>query len=125
MTPSLNIIHYMLDLRDAKTFYVYPPAAAGAEVEMAYMPLQPAVDIPGFGASLASIDDSIDLHEQYENPIVDFVLSMAFDKDGETAADPNRAAGHRAAFNNAIAGDLKASISTQSRPQSRSERADA
>lgn len=84
--------HYTYDERTATTFYVYPPAVAGAEVEMFYSAPPPAV---------ASDTDELLLDRVYMSPLVSFVLYRALAKDSEYA-NGQLAAAHYGAFGDAL-----------------------
>lgn len=50
---STEILHFMFDERDPRTFYVYPPAAgASAQVDVVYSALPTDIVEPALGASL-------------------------------------------------------------------------
>lgn len=84
--------HYTYDERTATTFYVYPPAVDGAQVEMLYSSPPPQV---------ASDTDSVELDRAYMSPLVSFLLYRALAKDSEYA-NGTLAAAHYSAFNDAL-----------------------
>lgn len=84
--------HYTYDERSATTFYVYPPAVAGAKVEMFYS--SPPAEV-------ANDTDALDLDRVYMSPLVSFVLYRALAKDSEFA-DGALAAAHYGAFGDAL-----------------------
>lgn len=84
--------HYTYDERTATAFYVYPPAVAGAEVEMFYSAPPPAV---------ASDTDELQLDRVYMSPLVSFILYRALAKDSEYA-NGQLAAAHFSAFGTAL-----------------------
>lgn len=101
-TPASTILHYTYDERSPKTFYVYPPAAAGTRVEMVRYAVPDDID---------SEDDGIPLTREYLEPLLNFVLYRAFSKDDESSSDA-RAAGYYAAFKAALDDDIGASVTT-------------
>lgn len=84
--------HYTYDERTATAFYVYPPAVAGASVELFYS-LPPA--------AVASDTDTLDLDRVYLSPLVSFILYRALSKDSEYA-DGALAVAHYSAFGDAL-----------------------
>lgn len=84
--------HFAFDERTPKLFYVYPPAAPGAQLECAYSVCP--TDISA-GTELTSED-------VYSGALVDYVCYRAFSKDAEYAGNAQRAQGHYAAFANAL-----------------------
>lgn len=102
-TPSVNVLHWMSDLKTPKEFLVYPPATALAQVEIVYSSVPAAhaltavqLDPLGNDTTVVNIDDI------YVNAIVDYVLYRAFLKDAEVAANAARAASHLGAFNTSL-----------------------
>ena len=99
--------HFMFDERVPGVFYVYPPAAAAARLEIAYA--QAPVDIVNTADELAK--EGI-----YSGALVDFVCYRAFTKDATFAGNLQRAAAAYMQFSNAITGgdarDLSVSPNT-------------
>lgn len=102
---TADIKHFIIDQRQPKIFYVYPPAQVNATVESVYS-VAPA--------DVAAIGNTITLDDIYQNPILDWVLYRAFSKDAEFAKDPERAAGHLNAFMGALG--LKTSVDLATSP---------
>lgn len=97
--PATTVKHYMYNVLDPKTFYVYPPQPAAGQgyVEIVYGATPPDATINGN----MSIDDI------YQNVLIDYVLYRAYSKDTEYAADANRAAAHQSAYLAALTGKAK------------------
>ena len=99
--------HFMYDERVPRTFYVYPPAAAAAKLEIAYS--QTPTDITNTSAQLTQEDI-------YTGALVDYVCYRAFSKDASYAGNAQRAIAHRTLFDNALtsgdARDLSSSPNT-------------
>lgn len=85
---SNTIQHYMYDDRAPNTYMVYPPALAGAQVEVIYSATL---------ADVAGTQDELTLGEQYRSAIIEYVLYRAHTKD-TTAAVPARAQAHYQLF---------------------------
>lgn len=91
--PSPNIEHYIHDPGNPGVFYVYPPASAGARVEMVYS----SVPVP-------HADDSgqIKLDDRYAPAILDYILYRAYQKDADYAANDQRSASAYQTFLNSL-----------------------
>lgn len=89
---AATIIHFTMDPRDPKHFFVYPQPAGSVNVELVYS----AVPAP-----VAADADNIGVDDIYETPIVDYVAYRSFCKDSEAVVG-QRAIFHRQAFDAAI-----------------------
>lgn len=106
-TASVNVQYWCYDPALPKEFLVYPPAAAGAQVELAYsrVPInhtltEPQLD-PTLGSATASAE-TIRLDDVYANALLDYVMFRAYSKDADYAANVERAAAHRGLFKEAL-----------------------
>ncbi len=84
--PTTN---YVFDNRDPKNFYVYPPAAAGAQVEVIYSRNPVEITV----GTLATQDLSPD--DIFMDAVLNFVLFRAYSKDATFAQNANLAASYR------------------------------
>lgn len=84
------------DPRSPRNFYVYPPANAGTKVEVLYS------FVPAFHGSEDEGDGEIRLLDTYANPILDFMLYRAYQKDVDYAANDQRASVHYQAVYHAL-----------------------
>jgi hypothetical protein len=87
--------HFMFDERTPRVFYVYPPAAAGQKLEIAYA--QNPVEITNTSTELTNED-------VYAGALVDYVCYRAFSKDAEYAGNAQRAGLHYAQFTSLLMG---------------------
>lgn len=71
-----SIRHYTYDDRSTKSFYVYPPAVAGVQVEVLVSQLPPVI---------AAATEAIDMPLEYLNAMVNYMAYRAFSKDSEYA----------------------------------------
>jgi len=94
---STAIRHFMFDERSPKTFYVYPPAAAGHKLEIVYS--RSPVDIATSDLSSTSILASEDI---YSGVLLDYILYRAFSKDSEYAGNMQRASLHYQMFTTSL-----------------------
>lgn len=116
-TPTENIQHFTFDPRQPKEFFVYPPASAGAEIEVVY------TDAPEtHSLSEADLDPAtgsaevIKLDDTYMTPIIDWVLYRAYSKDAEYGANEARAAAAYQSFNAAV--NVKSQTDSAANPTS-------
>lgn len=93
MPASATVKHFMVDERSPATFWVYPPAANGASVEMIYQ--KAPTDY--------AVTDPLSAYEElYGGAMVDFICYRAFSKDSEYAGNAQRAVAHYQQFVNAL-----------------------
>lgn len=92
---SVDIEQFVFDEQDPRHFYVYPPAAVGARVEIIYS----AVPQPHTVGPLDNIKgEEIRLPDSYAPVITDYILYRAYSKDAAHAANLNRAQMHMQAY---------------------------
>ncbi|SDI27950.1 hypothetical protein SAMN04487867_10467 [Vreelandella titanicae] len=99
-TAAQQIEQYMFDDLDPTHFYVYPPAANGAKLEIIYS----AVPTPHNASSgLNAIqNEAFKLNDAYVPVATDYILYRAYSKDAEHAANLNRAQMHMQAYMGAL-----------------------
>lgn len=102
LTGSVNILHYMFDQRDPKTFYVYPPATTLAQVEVNYSGYPTAITEPADGTLYTDVSGNLTVPDVYANAVLDYVLYRAYSKDASYAGNAQRAAAHYQAFAGAL-----------------------
>lgn len=116
LTGATDILHYMYDPRDPTVFYVYPPAATGASVELVYAAYPADIVEPADGALYTAVSGNIALPDIYGNVIQDYILYRAYSKDSEYAGNAQRAQAHYAAFANALGIEIKATVAVAPNP---------
>lgn len=89
-----TIKHYIYDDRTPNVFYVYPPALAGAKVQASITAMPPQV--------LTEADD-LQLDNQFESALVNYIVFRAMAKDSEYA-NGAVATGYYQAFQAALGG---------------------
>ena len=94
----------MFDDRDPRKFFVYPGVSGNAYAEVAYSKNPTA---------LTSTSDTIQVDDMFVNALINFVLYRSYLKEGEFAANFQRAGSHYQLFTQALgltaqadAGDL-------------------
>lgn len=97
---SVNIEQYVFDDQDPTRFYVYPPAAAGAEIELIYSST-PTPHNQDQGLE-ALRNEPLRLNDSYAPVITDYILYRAYSKDAEHAANLNRAQMHMQSYMSAL-----------------------
>ena len=113
LTGTVNILHYMFDPRDPKTFYVYPPATSAAQLEVMYSAHPTDITEPADGALYTAVAGNITLPDIYAACLLDYVLYRAYSKDGEFGGNTQRAQMHYGAFTAALVAEVKATIAVQ------------
>ena len=118
---SGEILHFMYDPRDPKTFYVYPPSGASSSVELVYAALPVDIALPADGVALpadaaadignpAVVLGTISVPDIYANVLQDYILYRAYNKDSEYAGNIPRAQAYYASFANALGIEIKATV---------------
>lgn len=93
-TPTQDIEVYLYNPDEPTAFYVYPPADAGAEVELIYSAV-PTLHDADYDASK---NNTLRLDSTYEAALVDYILYRAYSKDADAPQSLNRAGLHFKAF---------------------------
>ena len=102
-TQTANIQHYTYDPRNPKDFYVYPPAAATAQLEVVYVDMPSAHALSDSQLDPANSNTAVILLDDiYLGPITDWILYRAYSKDAEYGANEARASSAFQTFNAAI-----------------------
>jgi hypothetical protein len=125
ITGTVDILHFMYDPRDPKTFYVYPPALSTAQLDIVYAAYPTDVVEPADGALYTNVTGSISLPDIYGNAVLDYILYRAYTKDSEYAGNAQRAQAHYSAFNNALGNEIKATVAVAPNPVGNPNRAAA
>jgi hypothetical protein len=104
-----EIQHWMFDARTPRDFLVYPPAIAGATLEIVYSAVP---------AAHSTASGNIAIIDSYANVMLDYILYRAYTKDAEYTAKAPRAVAHFTALQSALgtgaASDVAAHPSMQS-----------
>lgn len=109
-TGTLEILHYMFDPREPRAFYVYPPAAVGARLDVVFSAYPTDIVEPGEGALHTAVTGVVALPDIYGNVLADYVLYRAYLKDSEYAGNMQRAIAHYTAFANALGLEARATV---------------
>ena len=110
---TLNIQHYTFDPRDPKTFYVFPPALATAQIELMFAGTPTDIAEPAAGALFSDVVGLLTVPDIYANATLDYVLYRVFSKDAEVAGNDARAQSHYAAFTASLAAEISATLAVQ------------
>jgi hypothetical protein len=97
-TPSSTVAAYVYDERFPRTFYVYPPAVAGTEVEMIYAQTPANIPIESINSLLPAIEGP------YVGAMVDYVCYRAYTKDAEVSGNGERALLHYRQYSTVVGG---------------------
>lgn len=97
--PQAEVEQFVFDDQDPRHFYVYPPALATVKLEIIY------ASVPQPHAVAQATESSVEvirLPDAYAPAMVDYILSRAYAKDAEHAANLQRAGMHLQAWQAAI-----------------------
>ena len=106
-TGSLVLDHFMWDQRDPRTFYVYPNALLGAQVDIVCALYPVDITVPGSNATWNDVAGDITVNDEWANALLDYVLAMAWSMDAEFAENAALASVHLQLFNAAIGEQLQ------------------
>jgi|TARA_B110000908_G_scaffold170899_1_gene231867 hypothetical protein len=99
-TQTASIQHYTYDPRNPKDFYVYPPAASTAQLEVVYVDTPSAHALSDSQLDPANNNTAVILVDDiYLGPITDWILYRAYSKDAEHGANEARASAAFQTFN--------------------------
>lgn len=101
-TSTFSIQHFIYDDRNPHEFLVYPPASAGATVEIVYSSVPTAHTLTETQLGNTATTETIRLDDIYANCLLDYILYRAYSKDAEYAGNGARATGHYTAFTTAL-----------------------
>ncbi len=111
-----EVLHFMYDPRDPKTFYVYPPATTSAQLDIMYSAYPTDIAEPADGSLYTAVSGNVSLPDIYGNALLDFILYRSYSKDSEYAGNAQRAQAHYAAFANALGVEIKATAAVAPNP---------
>lgn len=101
-TGSLVIKHFVYDLRYPRDYYVYPPALAGAQLDLVYPRYPVVINEPAAGLTYTAVTGNLTVADQWANALLDYVLSKAWSVDAEFGGNPVLADKHVAMFEAAL-----------------------
>lgn len=99
---STVIKHYVYDGRDQKNFYVFPPAAVGASVQIFYSRIPPVV---------STTSATLLIPDVYLDALVNYVLFRAYTKDAEFGQNAALAQNYLGLFGQLIGTKTKTDVS--------------
>lgn len=113
---AVDILHFIYDVRDPKTFYVYPPATNLAQLDIVYSAYPADIPEPADGSLYTAVSGNLSVPDIYSNALLDFILYRAYSKDSEYAGNAQRAQVHYAAFANTLGIEIRATIAVAPNP---------
>lgn len=108
--PVVNILHYMFDPRDPKTFYVYPPALATAQLEVMYSAYPADIVEPAEGSLYTAVTGNLSLPDIYADDVLNLVMFRAYSKDSEFAGNADRAASYLGMVTASLGAEIAATV---------------
>lgn len=100
--PAREIVHFLYDPREPRTFWVWPPALPETKLELYYSARPVEVAETTADTALLSVE------ERYAGALLDYMLYRAYAKDAEGAGNAARAQAHFVAFTTALGVDATA-----------------
>lgn len=96
-TGVTTIKHSTVDVREPNVYYVYPPAASGASVDLVYSAWPADVPTPS-GAAASTVTGNVNVNDQFKSALMHFVLARGYMKDAEFGGNATLAASHYQLF---------------------------
>jgi len=109
-TPSVNVVHYMFDPRDPKTFHVYPPATTAAQLEVMYSAYPTDIADVADGVTYTAVTGNLSLPDIYADDVLNLIMFRAFSKDSEGANDPSKAAAYLQMVTASLGAEVAATV---------------
>ena len=116
LAGSVNVVHYMFDPRDPKTFYVYPPATSAAQLEVMYAAYPTDIAEPADGATYIAVAGNLSVPDIFSDDVLNLILYRAYSKDSEYAGNATRADGYLSVVTASLGAEIAATIAVK--PQS-------
>jgi hypothetical protein len=113
LVGTVDILHYMFDARDPKTFYVYPPATNLAQLEVMYSAYPTDIAEPADGTTYTSVTGNLSLPDIYADDVLNLVMARAYMKDSEYAGNAERAAGYMAMAVKSLGDEIAATMAVK------------
>jgi len=113
LAGKVNVKHYMFDVRDPKTFYVYPPATALAQLEVMYCAYPTDIAEPADGSTYADVAGNISLPDIFGDDVLNLVLYRAYSKDADYAGNAERAAAYLSMVAASLGAEIAATIAVK------------
>lgn len=85
-TQSGEVVHFCYDMREPRTYLVYPPAIAGTQVQMIYS-AYPVPDYEAAGAAFGTVTGDITLADEWADALRYYILYRAWSKDSESGGN--------------------------------------
>lgn len=113
---SADVLHFMYDPRDARVFYVYPPATVATQLDIVYAAHPTDIAEPADGALFTAVTGNIGVPVIYGNVLQDYILARCYMKDSEYAGNAQRAQAHYTLFLNALGAEGRGTLSVAPNP---------
>jgi hypothetical protein len=113
LTGTVDILHYMFDERDPKTFYVYPPATNLAQLEVMYSAYPTDITEPADGTTYTSVTGNLSVPDIFADDVLNLILYRAYSKDSEYAGNAERAAGYLGVVKASLGEEIAATIAVK------------
>lgn len=110
LTGVTTIKHFVYDPKTPLIYLVYPPAAVGAALDIAYGAVPTDITLATDGGTYSNVTGNMDLSDIWASVLLDYILYRMYSKDAEFAGNAARATGHYAAFANSLGIEIKATI---------------
>lgn len=109
MTPMVEIVHYMHDVRERRVFDVYPPARLGASLDLEYSQRPTDFALPAPGTLPSALTGNLAVPDEQFTALQYYVLFRAF-AQGTEEGHAARSAAAYSMFKNELGVDTQAAV---------------
>jgi hypothetical protein len=113
INPAVDILHYMFDPRDPRTFYTYPPATSAAELEVMYSAYPTDIVEPADGALYTDVTGNLSLPDIYADDVLNLIMYRAYGNDSEYAGNAERAGSYLNVVTASLGAEIAATMAVK------------
>lgn len=113
LAGSIDIMHFMFDAKDPRTFYVYPPALVTAQLEVMYAAYPTDITEPADGAIWSAVSGNISLPDIFADDLLNLVMFRAYSKDATYAGNAQRAQSYLSMVAQSLGDEIKGTVAVQ------------
>ena len=113
ITPVVDVLHYMFDPRDPRSFYVYPPATVASELEVMYSAYPTDVAEPADGAIYSAVTGNLSLPDIYADDVLNLIMFRAYSKDSEYAGNDAKATAYLNMMTASLGAEIAATMAVK------------
>jgi len=109
LTQASEIVHYMYDVREPKSFDVYPPAKSGAAIEIEYSRIPTDLVVPAAGTTISGVSGNLGIPDSQVTALQHYVCFRCY-AEGVEEANAARASSFLALFKGELGAESQATV---------------